>query len=164
MRVVVPYTYVGREVATALGATHRPWDMLPVGGSDRDYYDLLTRLWAEGETFVIVEHDIVVHPTAIDELEQCTHEWCGFPHYYGRYGLTYGLGCVKFDAALMARHPDAMIRVGVMSDPTHPKRHWCRLDAWLQGTVLPHRGEVKHCHDTPVRHLGTGCSHGCTAV
>lgn len=159
MRIVVPTTRTYPEVYGALSDTDWPYDVIPVEHSDRAYYDLLAALWAAGESFAIVEHDVVVHPSAPLELASCPSDWCGFPYDY--CGLvTYGLGCVKFSEALIARHPDAMLRVGVMSDDRHPKRHWCRLDAWLT-CVLESVGEERHRHRTFVRHLGTGCAHGC---
>ena len=166
MRVVVPYAGSPwrTEVGHALRAAGNPTFEWPdVSGSDRAYFDLLSELWRDGESVIVIEHDIIIHPTALDELSACPHDWCGFPHKYGNT-ITYGLGCVKFSAALIARNPDAMQRVGVMFDAHHEKRHWCRLDAWLQGCVLPGNGEVKCCHETVVGHLGSGCAHGCTTV
>jgi len=157
MRVVVPYTMAAMKrsigVMIALRATGHTYDMVHVGNSDRDYFDLLSSLWADGETFCIVEHDIVVHPTALDELAACPNDWCGFPHeYMGEVG--YWLGCVKFGAGLIERHPDAMVRTGVLFD-CYPKRHWYRLDPRLQTTILAQRGEVKCQHLPEVRHLGS---------
>ena len=158
MRVVVPYTHAAEQrttgVFTALRATGYVYDMVNVGGSDRDYFDLLSSLWADGETFCIVEHDIVVHETAMRELDECPNDWCGFPHeYMGDVG--YYLGCVKFGADLIARHPDAVVRTGVIFDGLYPKRHWYRLDSRLQTTILGNRGEVKCQHLPQVRHLGS---------
>lgn len=149
------------DVIRALESTGHQFDMLHCGRSDRAYFDWLTRLWGDGRDFCVVEQDVIVNADTLDELAACAHDWCGFPYeYMGK--LTHGLGCVKFSAALIARNPDAMIRVGVMFDSTHGRRHWCRLDAWLQSVILPNMGEVKHEHLPPVKHLGTGCSHGCT--
>lgn len=160
MRVVVPTTVTHPEVYAALAETGFEFDSIPVDHSDRAYYDLLASLWAAGESFAIIEHDIVVYPSAPLELAACPFPWCGLPYAYGNT-TTYGLGCVKFSEGLIARHPDAMLRVGVMSDPTHPARHWCRLDAWLTA-VLTSVGEGRHEHKGLVRHLGNGCAHGCS--
>jgi hypothetical protein len=161
VRVVVPLTQIRKPVLSALQATGRPFELVDVSGSDRAYFDLLSRLWSNGETFCIVEHDIVIHPAALDELEACAGDWCGFPHDYHEWGEQYGLGCVKFTDRLIARNPTALRRVGVMSDERHPKRHWCRLDAWLQGVILPGSGERRCCHQPAVTHLGDGSAHGC---
>ncbi len=166
MRVIVPYagSYPSREVEAPLYDSGCDYELLDVSASDRAYFDLLSARWAAGDSFIVVEHDIVVHASAFYELTRCANDWCGFPHHMGPSGIQYGLGCVKFTAGLIARNPDAMVSVGVMFDGTHPKRHWCRLDAWLQGVILPQRDEVKCCHETVVKHLGNGCSHGCIPV
>lgn len=164
MRVILPYLPpIKGDVLWALRATHWELSARVVGSSERDYFDLLADAWATGETFCVVEHDIVVNPDSLDELYGCPHDWCAFPYRYGTCERYYGLGCVKFSADLIARCPDAMTRVGVMSDPTHEKRHWCRLDSWLQYVILPNFGEQMHRHDTPVGHLGGRvAAHGCT--
>lgn len=161
MRVVVPATNLRSATESALGATGYEWEAVDVSGSSRAYFDLLSAAWAEADSVVLIEHDIVVHPGAIEELDSCPHDWCGFPHEMGEWGVQYGLGCVKFSHELIVRNPDAMTRVGVLYDDKHPKRHWCRLDAWLQGIILPNAGETKHHHPTVVKHLGSGNSHGC---
>lgn len=156
---MVPYT--GQKNPRVWAGIGRLAFWEDVNGSDRAYFDLLSQWWSEGRSFIVVEHDVVVNPDSIDEIEACPHDWCAFPYRYMDRERQYGLGCVKFSADLIARCPDAMMRVGVMSDPTHPKRHWCRIDAWLQGVILPSMGEQLHRHSTPVEHLGTGCAHGC---
>lgn len=161
MRLILPWTYVEPRVDSAIAATGWKREAPYVGLSDRAYFDLLASLWAAGDSFIICEQDIVPHPTAFDDLANCRHDWCAFPYEYVGH-KTYGLGLVKFSAELIARHPDAMERVAVMRDPTHEPRHWCRLDAWLQGVILPLAGEVPHGHEPMVKHLGDGCAHGCT--
>jgi hypothetical protein len=163
MYVVVPYARnpLAQEVIDALEATGVNCHPVDLSGSDRAYFDLLSSLWVVGETFCLVEHDIVIHPTALDELSTCPNDWCAFPYPYGGPKLAYGMGCVKFSADLIARNPDAMLRVAVLSDEKHPARHWCRLDAWLQGCVLPSNGEQRCEHETPVKHLERGCAHRC---
>jgi hypothetical protein len=164
MRCIVPFAGpVRREVINALDATGWDWDPQDVSESDRAYYDLLSDAWDGAEGFAIVEHDIVVRSDTLDELANCPHDWCAFAYQYGHWGLQYGLGCVKFSTDLIARCPDAMDRVGVLSDERHPRRHWCRLDAWLQGVVLPSMGETPHGHGPPLVHLNHGVAHGCTS-
>ena len=160
MHVVVPATNLRREVVDALNETGHGYRIVDVSSTDRAYYDLLSGLWADGESFCVVEHDIVIHDTALAELENCPGDWCGFAHRYID-DVGYGMGCVKFSAALIARNPDALARVGVMFDARHPKKHWCRLDAWLQGAVLPFAGEERCGHSRIVTHLGHGSAHGC---
>lgn len=132
-----------------------------VGGSDDAYWQLLSDLWAEQQDTIIVEHDIVVRPDTLDELANCPSPWCACRYEYAGMGVWWGMGCVKFTGGLMTRTPDAVHRAGVMWDERHAKKHWCRQDAWLQGTILPQLGEVQCRHETTVEHLGVGVSHGC---
>lgn len=168
MRVLAPFTRRHIRAVTALGATGRSWQSAWVGGSDIDYYALLASVWAAGESFCLVEHDVVVTPTALSELEACESDWCAFqtPYRAGAGGVHAGLGCVKFSAALLARVPDAMRDVARMSDPVHPPMHWCRLDHWLQTVALPGARERMCVHGPPLEHLRDHDgpptpSHGC---
>lgn len=163
MKVIVPYTRLCKETKKALDRTRYVYETVFVGNSDTDYFDLLSDLWSEGETFAIVEHDIVIHKTALSELENCDSPWCAFPVYY--FATTHvGLGCVKFSSPFIKRFPNAMDQVAEMCDGTHPKKHWCRLDAWLQQRVLP--SSERHVHPTVLGHVRSGNiirpSHGCT--
>ena len=109
----------------------------------------------------VVEHDIVVGPDTLAELDACPHDWCAFPYSYIN-GYHHGLGCTKFSAALIGRNPAAFRQVGTMSDQNHPERHWCRLDGWLD-IVLRRNGEAIHSHWPLVEHRTDTAhsSHGC---
>ncbi len=150
--IALPYTRLHPKVVQALTG----WDVafVDVSGSDEAYWELLASLWAKGRTFVVIEHDIVVRPDTLDALLECHEPWCSFQvPYVGR--VYAGLSCAKFSASLIARHPDALERVGEMSDEDHPAGHWCRLDSWLQ-TVLNPGGEEMHVHGPPLEHLRDG--------
>jgi len=167
--VITPYVPPLRpQVAEALAG----WDVtfVDVSGSDEAYFELLARLWANGASFILVEHDIIVRPDSLAELEQCHHPWCSFLVPY--VGRTYaGLSCAKFSAALIARHPDAFQRIAHLQDAQHPPSHWCRIDSHLQAHVLNPGGEEMHVHGPPLVHLRdetappspwkVGPSHGC---
>lgn len=165
MRVVVPFTTIAPGVFEALALTGYVFELRDVSGSDSAYCDLLEELWAEGETFTIVEHDIIVRPDTPLELDTCPSPWCGFSVPYFN-GVHPGMGCVKFGAELMARAPFAVADAGAMSDDRHPARHWCRLDASLQWMVLPRLQIPKHQHPTVLGHYRPyegrpQPSHGC---
>ena len=150
MRVVVPFTNLRPETEKALAASGWPYETVDVSNGDDAYYWLLYRLWAEGATFAIVEHDIVVGPSTLSDMAACNKDWCGYAApYWG--GNHVGMNCVKFSAALIARHPDAMDRIANMSDPKHPPMHWCRLDCWLQSHVL-RLYETHHIHAEVLGH------------
>lgn len=165
MNVYVPYTVLSQPVLDALAATGSSYTGVDVSGSDSAYCELLQELWARQESFVIVEHDVLVRPDTLQELAVCPNNWCGFPVPY--MGTFYpGMACAKFEQSLIGSNPFAMEQVARMSDDTHRERHWCRLDAWLQYIVLPRGGAQRHIHDPPLGHYradGTAPwpSHGC---
>lgn len=128
---------------------------------DEGYWRLWHELWAAGVDLLIVEQDIAVNPTTVEELEWCGGEWCAFPYEYDiANGEYYGTGCVRIRASLTARHPDLIDRVGRLSNHNHPPRHWCTLDAWIQ-QLLAQAGETMCRHQPTVQHLNPSCSHGC---
>lgn len=117
---------------------------------DDSYHSLLERLWAAGETFTVVEHDIIVHPGAIQELENCPEPWCTFPYYCSVGWINDGLGCTKFGADLIARYPD-FLKEPFPTCCSHT-RYYCGLDR-----LIAHRGEelgIKpHVHSPGVVNL-----------
>ncbi len=160
--VYVPYTDLKRRTVEGLESTGRVPIYVDVSKSDESYFDLLSSLWRSGETFIIVEHDVVVRETTIAELESCERSWCAFGTPYFN-GVHVGLGCVKFGSELIARFPRAFDEVAKMHDIKHPAKHWCRLDSWLQDRVLPtrerhiHEPSVGHLKETPKIHPSHGC-------
>lgn len=154
LKVVVPYTRYHSEVLDALHADGHDPLLCDVSGSDDAYWTLFDQLWRKGETFTIVEHDIVVRPGALDELASCPSPWCSFLVPY--VGREYaGLACAKFSAELLAREPGALDSVALMQDSDHPPKHWCRLDSNLQ-CVLNAVG-VEMCeHEPALEHLRPG--------
>lgn len=67
------------------------------------YSNYFKTRWEEGKTFVNVEQDIVVHPRAIREIWDCSHDWCGFDFHLPNHQLRnleeeytgVPIGCVK---------------------------------------------------------------------
>jgi hypothetical protein len=160
VRLVQPYARLRPEVVRALSG--QAVEFRDVSGSDDAYWTLLRDLWAKGETFCIVEHDVVVRPDSLAELAACPSPWCAFEvPYLDR--LYAGLACTRFSADLLARYPDALGTISELSDEDHPPKHWCRLDSWLQGYVLHPGGETMCVHGPPLEHVrdGTAPAHGC---
>jgi hypothetical protein len=153
--VALPYTRLRPEVCQPLSEQGHDVTFVDVSGSDEDYWQLMADLWAQAETFVIVEHDVIVRDGAIDELVECEQDWCGFPVSY--CGTEYaGLACTKFTAGLIARYPDALERVAEIEDADHKPKHWCRLDGWLKSYVLEPGGERMHVHGPVLEHVRGG--------
>lgn len=131
-RVVVPF---------ALGGKAQPWPLSAVRlALEQDgwqpefrhmvhgesYFDLLSELWQAGQRFIVVEHDIVVWPGALSELEACTEGWCTLPYYCSVGWIEDGLGCTKFSARFIGENPD------LLAEPfpaccSHT-RNYCGLD------------------------------------
>jgi hypothetical protein len=159
--VIVPHT--GRlfpEVTEALEAIYVGAQLVDVSGSDTAYFELLRELWAKGESFCLVEHDIVVTPGTISSMNDCGHEWCASKYSYLR-GSYWGLGCTRFRGPLLKRFPDLMDEVGEYDSPGHGRGHWCSLDQALTASLRARRIEWPHIHGEVI-HLGGGQpSHGC---
>ena len=161
-RVICPHTdRLFPQVKTALtdncGGT---FEMVDVSGSDTAYYELLCQLWADGKSFCLVEHDIVVTLGTIESMDGCGHEWCVSKYPYLR-GTYWGLGCTRFRAPLLKRFPDLMDEVGEYDAPGHGPGHWCTLDMAVTAALRARRLEWPHLHGE-VQHLGgSQPAHGC---
>lgn len=162
--VYLPFTAVAPGVREALRATQHPYREVYVGMRDTAYWELLSGLWSKGQTFAIVEHDIVVQPDSLKELEECPWDWCSFGAPYFR-GVYHGLGCIKFGTELIKRHPGALEQVAAYPpDDKHPPKHWCRIDTYLQRALS---GEYHHRHEAVLTHVKDEKllpTHGCVAV
>lgn len=157
MNIVCPFTEVAPETSGALA----PYDVRYVEmDADDAYTGLLLGLWAQGETFVLVEHDIVPWPGAIEDLWGCPQPWCGFPYPF-MGGMHNGLGCCKFGASLVVDHPSTIADTLTESNNVHPRGHWCNLDDRIT-RQLHRRGVTKHPHLPTVGHVNADRSgHGC---
>lgn len=100
---------------------------------DEAYWRLVTGLWAKGEGFTVVEHDIVVHPGGIQELENCSEPWCLFPYYCSVGWIVDGLGCTKFSSEFIRQYPQ-FFEEPYPACCAHTK-HYCGLDRFIA-----HRG------------------------
>lgn len=163
--VIVPHTEGGlrEETIQAVDSYGLPVVYHNTGEGDSDYHDLIAEEWAAGKTFITVEQDIVPTAPALQQLLCCDQPWCGFQYEYPPFPFKYaGMGCTKFSAELIARHPDALTETAKWSDPKHPPKHWCRVDGNLK-QYLSDRGERLHLHGDVV-HLTSGqTGHGCTS-
>ena len=71
VKVYVPFTEFAPGVEEALQATGHPVTVVYVGARDDAYWELLNGLWSKGQSFIVVEHDIVVSADTFEELENC---------------------------------------------------------------------------------------------
>jgi hypothetical protein len=131
-RVVVPFAIVGKA---------QPWPLSAVRLAleqdgwkpeyhhmvhDESYWELLEGLWKTKETFIIVEHDIVVWPGALTELINCPHLWCTFPYYSSVGWIEDGLGCTKFSGKFTRLEPKFLYNP--YPECCQHTRHYCGLD------------------------------------
>ncbi len=72
---------------------------------DHGYGRLVAELWADGEGFVLVEHDVVPWVGAISQMEDCPGDWCGFRYAKCR-STVRALGLVKFSDDLVGAYPE----------------------------------------------------------
>ena len=104
MKIYVPYTNLLQATQIALVE----YDYIPVDLKDQAYSDFLRERWAEGESFINIEHDIVPWPGAIEEIAECPEPWCGYAYHTGPSLDPHPywhpmLGCVKLGAELIRR-------------------------------------------------------------
>src|SRR5258708_29468904 len=125
--------------------------LVEIGRSSTAYWRLFCDLWSEGERFMIVEQDVVPTDEQLGRLEFCPYDWCVFPHWCGG-SYAYGLGCVRFSAGLMRRHPDAMERIAQNDQLGVEPGYWPRMDSFV-AMALSTAGARQHHHHPPVVHL-----------
>lgn len=155
--VVLPYTRL-HPVTARLANTHAPGHVRvmlnPDDGTDprpaSGYWDLLAELWKLPGDLVVVEQDIGLRAGVIEGFDACRRPWCGHPYRVGSE-LVVALGCTRFTAELKAAQPDLLERVGQISEPGMPAKHWRRLDVRL-ADQLRRRGYRVHEHEPAVAH------------
>ncbi len=120
-------------------------------------------MWAERETFVLLEQDKVPDQGALREIYSCPSPWCTYPHRAAQGDWVAELptlGCTKFGAEVMAKHPGLIERAGRMEIGVGPK-HWQRLDMlvtaglmWAVGSCHVHEfGRLGHEHEGYVKQI-----------
>jgi hypothetical protein len=157
MNVVIAYTPLKlrpevRALGESVGAVFED-----VSGSDMAYGELVGgKLWKKGETFLLIEHDIVAPPALLEEMARCDREWCSAfawrytsplhpgesrPQFPTRE-KEFALFCNKFSASLLARTPHVIGGVRV---------RWTGVDLALL-PMLKGSGATP-CQHGPVTHL-----------
>jgi hypothetical protein len=158
MKVVVPFVLPGptKIQPWALAATQLALRQDGIAAEfhhmteDESYYRLLASMWAAGETFATVEHDIVCWPGALQQLENCPEQWCTLPYYCSVGWIKDGLGCTKFSEQLIRRYPDFLKEP--FPNCCQHTRFYCGLDR-----LIAHRaqelGLEPHVHAPGVTNL-----------
>lgn len=148
MNVFVPYTQLERITRCALGGTGFKAIKM---SDDEAYVRYFEERWAEGETFINVEHDVVPWPGAIEELWKCPEPWCahGYMPYDDLTSDSYSvfLGCAKISGKLIQALPNCW--------KEKPTRHWNNCDGQLTQYARA-RGFNVHQHHPAVLNIGQG--------
>jgi hypothetical protein len=136
-----------------------------VSSDDEAYWRALCDIWATGEDFAIVEHDVVIHADAILSFDFCTGPWCTYGydnicHPHCQEAWANMLGCTRFRAEVMAACPLAL------SSIPEGQRNWHNLCDHMAGNKLhgvdqpslrPDSiragGFSHHWHTPPVHHI-----------
>jgi hypothetical protein len=140
MNVVVPYTNL--HPTTEFVLRQYPVEYVDVSEPDA-YLGLLRRLWVEGATVIVVEHDVVPWPGALEEVWNCPCAWGSYSyHMHGGIGIYHGFGCTKLTAELMKQTPRVW----------EPWASWNMLDQKLFFAARA-QGIEPHHHRPPVTHL-----------
>ena len=160
MKLVIAYTRIHPKTVAAVFDSIDELDDVrwaDVSASDSAYYELLRDLWAERETFVVLEQDKVPDQGALRDIYDCPQLWCTYPHLMANgdpIPLSQPtLGCSKFSADLMVRWPGLIERSGRL-DMGYGGKHWGRLDMavaaglmWAVGPCHVHEfGRLAHEH------------------
>ena len=110
-RIFVPYTEL--QVATQVALIPYPYEPIELT-DDYQYWQFLRERWEAGENFINIEHDCIPWPGAIESLEQCPYNWCGFWYHlkcHRQFPLdsrkdSIPLGCVKIGKEVIQRTID----------------------------------------------------------
>jgi hypothetical protein len=140
VKVIMPVAikYPEAQVALLRSRGRNTIDFEHVGHNQYAYWNLFVTLWREGEPFVLVEHDIVVRPSTIQQLEDCPRPWCGFVYHEAPGEPVAGLGCTKFTPGFDLPVLEPLV--------------WQNVDSAVGGIMRTH-GLVRHDHQPWLRHL-----------
>lgn len=143
----VPYAAIHQPTVEA---APRDAIWIDVSASDTSYYGALLGVWERGETFALLEHDIICRPDVVEEFENCPEPWC----IYGYADICHpqcmeawanAMGCTRYRAELMEAVPDALSAIP-------PEGwDWHNLCDGL-GRNLRAAGFTHHWHDPWVKH------------
>ena len=153
MRVVIPYTRQYHPLARKSHLRIDNAELVDVSGDENNYHRLLERLWSDGESFLLIEHDIEQTDIALEEARTCECLWGASPYVIGEGGNLWSraLGFTRFRAELMAREPDLMVAAG-RSRPqdVSGSADWRILDSRIDGILRARHYDV--CVHSPVVH------------
>ena len=116
------------------------------------YAKLLIERITPERTAIIVEHDVIPPPHALDNLARCQHAWCTHPMRHGGVRKDDLLGLAAFKPWLFTLRPRWVecALLGGLGSYRWP--HWRSLDT-LVARYLRHHGVHPHVHRPDAVHL-----------
>lgn len=109
------------------------------------YGKVIAEYWKKGESFLVVEPDIVINPLVFIAINECDCEYGCFP-YAWKTNVGPALGCTWFKDTFIAKYPNAAFEASHVS--------WRQFDVVFMRHVLARKyGEQPHVHLPPVVHL-----------
>lgn len=105
------------------------------------YGQLLDELWAGRQRFVLLEHDVVPWPGAVDRLMRCPRLWCVHEYPFAANKQRWALGAVKVSGVLLEGSPGFS---GVL---------WNQLDAAVVRELYTACPGGPHVHGPPFAHV-----------
>jgi hypothetical protein len=127
-----------------------------VSGSDMAYGELVARLWSAGQSFLLLEHDVLAGPKLLKAMWACPEPWCaGFAWRYTSplhpgedrprrptREKEFALFLNKFSADLIHQTPNI---IGAFRG-----LRWTQIDLRLLPML---KGSATPCQHGPVVHL-----------
>lgn len=145
MKILVVGTNEACPATFALRSELLPYEFVHVV-DEFTYGQTLSRYWAEGETFINIEHDVVPWFGAVKALYQCPYGFCTYQYPIGHSGkLQTALGIIKFSENVMDDFPTA--------NYGWDKTSWNHLDAQVYGALQLDRGLKPDIHEPACAHL-----------
>lgn len=118
------------------------------------YVEAFQGWWREGDSFLVVEHDIAFTPADFVDILTCPCSWCVFPYHYWGKTVATGLGFTRFRDTLIERRPHLADQIATYGEVRPRRTQWWQLDqaVYRYLTIL---GERPHIHPRQVTHHHT---------
>ena len=162
--LVVPYVEGMLNPSTRWAVTSAgiPYRLVNIqAGDDGAYGRLIRRLWQEGQTFVICEHDVVPTRGQLVSIASCGHDWCCYKYDDQLYPDGPMFGLARFSGRLMAEHPNAAECALVTGSRRDQEAAWWQVDSLMARDLLIRLGAGSYAfHDGRVHHAHVGAPSG----
>lgn len=152
MRICYFYT---RKWDKAVAALPPDTEMVWCGRDKFHYWEEFCKRWG-ADDLMFIEHDNVIHDTAVKQFEECPNSWCVFPYWNFVEWLCFSLGTTRFRKELMTQvDPEDIQRESTWarSCTCEPEdRCWHRIDKKLAYSLCT-RGYKPCIHMPYVEHI-----------